>query len=52
MRVAFGRYTFSRLFSIKSWLKCWKHAESLLGTLDMVAKLLACPFIKRVRQSL
>ena len=32
------RHSFAGLVSIKSWPKCWKPVESLLGTSKMIAK--------------
>ena len=34
----FYRHSFAGLASIKSWLKCWKPAESLLGTSEIMQK--------------
>ena len=38
MKMFFRMHSFAGLVSNKSWLKCCKPAESLLGTYEMVAK--------------
>ena len=38
MYMFFHAHSFAGLVSFKSWLKCWKSAESLLGTSEMIAK--------------
>ena len=38
MYMFFHAHSFAGLVSFKSWLKCWKPAESLLGTSEMIAK--------------
>ena len=38
MVMFFRRHSFAGFVSFKSWLKCCKPAESLLGTLEMIAK--------------